>query len=68
MSGDGVLVFAIGARVGEERGLDWVERGGSEEAFGGGEEGLVEGEEEGDEEVENGETEEFGLEKRRSCG
>lgn len=62
--GEGVLVLAVGRRVGEERGLEGVERGGSEEAFGRGE-GGVEGQEEGGEEVKQGETEQLRLEEDR---
>jgi hypothetical protein len=55
---DGVLVLPIGGRVGEERGMDWVEGRGSEEALRLGESG-VESEKERGEEVEQRETEEL---------
>lgn len=40
MGWDCILVLAVGGRVGEERGLNWVEGGRSEEAFGLGERGV----------------------------
>lgn len=55
-SGDGVLVLAISGRVIEERRLEGIERGWSEDAFGGGER-QVESEKERGEEVEERETE-----------
>lgn len=51
-------MLSIGGRVGEERGLDWVEGRGSEEALRLGERG-VESEKERGEEVEQRETEEL---------
>lgn len=59
--GKGVLVLAIGGGVGEERELDWIEGGGSEEAFGGGER-CVESQKYGGEEVKQRETQQFWLE------
>lgn len=58
VSGDGILVFSIGRRVIEERGLNRVGRGGSKEASGGGD-GAVKSEEESSEEVQNRNTEKF---------
>ena len=60
-------MLAIGGRVREERGLDGIEGGGSEEAFGGGGKRGRESEEERGEEVEERETEELGLEEQW-CG
>ena len=60
-------MLAIGWRVREERGLDGIEGGGSEEAFGGGGERGIQSEEERGEEVEERETEELRLEEEW-CG
>lgn len=66
VGGDSILVLSIRRRVREERGLDWIERWGSEEAFGWGER-VVESKEKSWEEIQQRKTEEFWLEEQRSC-
>lgn len=63
--GEGVLVLAIGAGVGEEAGVGAAAVGGGAEEAPRLGEGDVDGEGEGGEEVEQGKAERFGLEEER---